>query len=74
MVPPALPNATCKAIGPAAGAALILLNEDDGHQTNFITPCLCMVEDRTQPCAAVPVVVSTLNLKQEVTARFGCTQ
>lgn len=74
LVPPALPNADCKAVGLATGPALILLKEDDGHQTNFITLCLCMVEGRNQPCAAVPAVVSTQDLRQEVTARFGCTQ
>lgn len=69
VVPPALPNAVCKPAGSAAGPALILPKEDDGHQTSFATSCLCMVEDGSQPPAAVPVVLN-LELKQEVRSKF----
>lgn len=45
---------------------MTLPKEDDGCHTSFANLCSCMVEDGNQTRAAVPVVASNLELRQEV--------
>lgn len=53
---------------PAAEPALIPPKEHD-HQTNPTTPCSCTAEDSSQHHAAVPVVLSNLELRQETSSK-----
>ena len=74
---PALPKLDNKAAGPAkgpaAGSASVPPKEDVGLQTNFTTTqgrCEADLADTSWPNAAVPVVISRLELSQEARSKI----